>query len=93
MSHPGYPNAVPVSAVIERLAEATASRFHEFWPDDVTLLDSQVADPTRIHGPRQVTDVYLLALAVRHGGRLVTFDGSVSRDAAIGANQGHVLAL
>jgi len=93
MSHPGYPNAVPVSAIIERLAEATASRFHEFWPDDVSLLDAQVADSTRIHGPRQVTDVYLLALAVRHGGRLVTFEGSVSRDAAIGANQGHVLAL
>ena len=93
MSHPGYPNAVPVSAIIERLAEATASRFHEFWPDDVSLLDALVADSTRIHGPRQVTDVYLLALAVRHGGRLVTFDASVSRDAAIGANQGHVLAL
>ena len=93
MSHPGYPNAVPVRAVIERLAEATASPLHEFWPDDVTLLDSQVADPTRIHGPRQVTDVYLLALAVRHGGRLVTFDGSVSRDAAFGAGVSHLLIL
>ena len=93
MAHPGYPNAVPVRAVMERLAEATASRLHEFWPDDVTLLDAQVADSTRIHGPRQVTDVYLLALAVRHGGRLVTFDTSVSRDAAIGADSSHVLAL
>jgi toxin-antitoxin system PIN domain toxin len=93
MSHPGYPNALPVSAVIERLAEATAGRFHEFWLDDISLLDALVADSTRIHGPRQVTDVYLLALAVRHGGRLVTFDASISRDAAIGANQGHLLAL
>jgi len=93
MSHPGYPSAVPVSAIIERLAEATAGRLHEFWPDDISLLDAMVADSTRIHGPRQVTDVYLLALAVRHGGRLVTFDASISRDAAIGANQGHVLAL
>ena len=93
MSHPGYPNAVPVSAIVERLAEATASRFHEFWPDDVSLLDALVADSTRIHGPRQVTDVYLLALAVRHGGRLVTFEASVSRDAALGASVSHLLIL
>ena len=93
MSHSGYPGAVPVSAIIERLAEATASRFHEFWPDDVSLLDALVADSTRIHGPRQVTDVYLLALAVRHGGRLVTFDASVSRDAAFGAGVSHLLIL
>ena len=93
MSHPGYPNALPVRAVMERLAEATAGSIHEFWPDDITLLDAHVADSTRIHGPRQVSDVYLLALAVRHGGRLVTFDTSVSRDAAIGADPSHVLAL
>ena len=93
MSHPGYPNAVPARAIMERLAEATASRLHEFWPDDVTLLDAQVADSTRIHGPRQVTDVYLLALAVRHRGRLVTFDAAVSRDAAIGANPADLLVL
>jgi predicted nucleic acid-binding protein len=51
-----------------RLAAATAEAVHEFWPDDVSLLESRVADATRIHGPRQITDVYLLALAVRHGG-------------------------
>ena len=43
MSHPGYPNALPVRAVMERLAEASASNFHEFWPDDISLLDSKVA--------------------------------------------------
>ena len=43
MSHPGYPNALPVRAVMERLAEAGASSFHEFWADDVSLLDAEVA--------------------------------------------------
>ena len=52
MSHPGYPNALPVRAVIERLAEAGASTLHEFWPDDVSLLDAKLADPARIHGPQ-----------------------------------------
>jgi uncharacterized protein len=93
MSHPGYPNALPVPAVMERLAEASASKFHEFWPDDVSLLDAQVANGARIHGPRQVTDVYLIALAVRHGGQFVTLDTGISRDAVIGAAKHHVLVL
>ena len=93
MSHPGYPKKLPVRAVIERLAEARAGGFHEFWPDSISLLDSQVADAGRIHGPRQITDVYLLALAVRHGGRFVTFDTAASRDAVVGVDKRHVVVL
>jgi len=93
MTHPGYPNALPVGSVIERLGEASSGAYHEFWPDDVTLLDASVADPARIHGPRQVTDIYLLALAVRHGGQFVTFDTSVSTDAIRSAEKKHLLIL
>jgi len=93
MSHPGYPNALPVQAVMARLAEARTGGLHEFWPDDVSLLDIQVADSARIHGPRQITDVYLIALAVRHGGRFVTLDAAVARDAVIGAEKRHVVTL
>jgi uncharacterized protein len=77
MSNPGYPNSFPVQAVIERLAEACQQDIHEFWPDEVSLLDPQIADTTRIHGPRQLTDIYLLALAVQREGRLVTFDTGI----------------
>ncbi len=93
MSHPGYPNALSVRAVMARLAEASASTFHEFWPDDVSLLDAKVVDPTRIHGPRQLTDFYLLALAVRHAGQFITFDTSVSVDAVRRAEKKHLLIL
>ncbi|OGA40592.1 MAG: ribonuclease [Betaproteobacteria bacterium RIFCSPLOWO2_12_FULL_62_13] len=93
MSHPGYPNALSVRAVMERLAEASSSAYHEFWPDDVSLLDARIADSARIHGPRQLTDLYLLALAVRHGGRFVTFDSSVSLSAIRGAEKKHVVIL
>ena len=57
------------------------------------MLDSQLIDPTRIHGPRQLTDVYLLALTVQHSGRLVTFDQSIALEAVRGATASHVLAL
>jgi toxin-antitoxin system PIN domain toxin len=93
MSHPGYPNPLPVRAVIDRLAEACAGSVHAFWPDDVSLLDKRVADPARIHGPRQLTDIYLLALAVKHGGRFVTFDAKLSREAVQRAESKHLLVL
>ena len=93
MSHPSYPNTVSVRAVISRLAEASASTFHEFWPDDISLLDAKVADSARIHGPRQLTDIYLLALVVRHKGQFVTFDGAISLEAIRGAGKKHLLTL
>jgi toxin-antitoxin system PIN domain toxin len=77
MSNPGHPNPLPVQAVIEHLAVAYHQDIHEFWPDEVSLVDSDVVDSTRIHGPRQLTDIYLLALAVQHEGRLVTFDTGI----------------
>ena len=93
MSHPGYPNPLPVRSVVERLAEARAGSLHEFWPDDLSLLDRKVADCSRIHGPRQITDVYLIALAVHRNGRFVTLDSAVSREAIVGAEKHHVLVL
>jgi predicted nucleic acid-binding protein len=63
---------------MKRLAGACEDDVHEFWSDEVTLLDANVVDSTRIHGPRQLTDAYLLALAVEHEGRFVTFGTGVS---------------
>ena len=93
MSHPNYPNPLKVGAIMERLAEAIATAEHEFWPDDVSLLDSRIADRNRIHGPRQVTDLYLLALAVHQGGCFVSFDPSIPRTAIRGAERKHLVAL
>jgi hypothetical protein len=93
MSHPSYPNALPVRLVLERLREATRNPYHDFWPDDVSLLDPRIADATRIHGPRQVTDLYLLALAVSRGGRFATFDASMPVNAIKGAERRHIVAL
>lgn len=93
MSHASYPGALPVQGVITRLAEATGTRHHEFWPDDLSILDAGTFDTSRIHGPRQVTDVYLLALAVAHGGCFVTFHGSVARTSIQGADARHLVAL
>ena len=93
MSNPGYPNPLPVQLVIERLSEAVHQDIHEFWPDDVSLLEPDVVDPTRVHGPRQLTDIYLLALAIQHGGRLVTFDSGIPFAAVRKATKQKLLIL
>jgi hypothetical protein len=93
MSHASYPNPLNVGAIMERLGEAIATAEHQFWADDVSLLDSTIADRNRIHGPRQVTDLYLLALAVRQGGCFVSFDSSIPRTAIKGAEKKHLITL
>ena len=93
MSSPAYPNPLPIGAVIEHLSEACSHGIHQFWPDDVTLLESDVVDSTRIHGARQLTDIYLLALAVRHQGRLVTFDTGIPLSAVKNATAQKLLIL
>lgn len=72
-SHPSYPNrpgeATAVHGLLRRMC---AGGGHAFWSDDVTIRDAIPPGTALTHG--QVTDVYLLALAVSHGGRLATFD-------------------
>jgi toxin-antitoxin system PIN domain toxin len=93
MSNHGYPNALPIQSVMKRLADACEDDVHEFWSDDVSLLDPNTVDSTRIHGPRQLTDIYLLALGVRHGGRFVTFDTGIPLAAVRKATTHHLVVL
>ena len=93
LSQPKYPNPLPAAQVADRLAEAAATSHHEFWPDSVSLLDATVVDRSRLVSPRQVTDAYLLALAVARSGRFVTFDRSVPLAAVMGATPAHLHLL
>lgn len=93
MSNPSYPNSLPVQALVKRLAEACAQPIHQFWADEPSLLDSSAFDPTRIHGPKHITDIYLLGLAAQHGGRLVTFDGAISLAAVRKATAKNLMVL
>jgi len=93
VSQPRYPSPIRVTEAVRLLGAATRTPQHEFWPDDLSLLDGDLVDPTRVHGPRQVTDVYLLALAARNGGRFVTFDRTIPQTAAVHAEPGTLVVL
>lgn len=66
---------------------------HRFWKDDVSLVDSKTIAKERLVGHGQVTDAHLLALAIRHEGRLATLDAGVARIVPEGFEAGEVIAL
>lgn len=69
--------AVNVREALMLLGEIVAWEGHEFWADSISLTDERI--PTGLlAGYRQVTDAYLLGLAIHRGGKLVTFDRRVT---------------
>ena len=93
ISGAGYGQPVFVSAALSILDAQVRQPGHEFWPDDISLMDRKLFDHERILGPKQITDVYLLALAVKRGGRLVTFDQAIPLAAVHGAELRHLAVI
>lgn len=91
ITQPRYARPVTVSEAVERLHEATSTAHHEFWPDDISLTEPRWFRHDHIHGPAQLTDLYLLALAAHHQGRFVTFDQTIPTRALPAAQ--HLLVL
>jgi toxin-antitoxin system PIN domain toxin len=85
-----YPNGLGSTAEARRLLDALrAAPGHQFWPDDVSLSDTRLfpSFPSSKH----LTDLYLLGLAVKHGGRLATFDTSIDASLVLGGSAAHYL--
>lgn len=93
ISQPTYPHPVSPGVAIDRLAEACDTEYHAFWACDVSVLDPAAVDRSRLHSHRQVTDLYLLALAVARGGRFVTFDRSIPLSTVRGATAEHLVVI
>jgi len=91
-SQSSYPNALPVAAAMTALRQSTSMSNHEWWSCDISLVDGGVEEAALL-GPRQVTDAYLLALAVHHGGVLVTLDQRISPRVVRGAQPRHLAAV
>ena len=88
VGHARYPNSPGTpAAVLELLAELCVLPGHDFWPDDITLRDTERVARRRLLDSSQVTDSYLLALAKAHGGKLATFDQRLVTDAVVNGAQ------
>lgn len=76
LSQPGYLRSLGSPAEARRvLLRLLASPGHQFWPDDLSLSDTRFFPS--LPSSRCLTDLYLLALAVKHGGRFATFDAGI----------------
>jgi len=79
VGHPKYPNSAgSPAAVAPIIARLCALPGHVFWKDDLSLIGSNLVNVDQIATPGQVTDTYLLALAVANKGQLATFDRRLS---------------
>ena len=93
LSQPRYPNPLTINEAIRRLRLAVSTPYHLFLPDDVSLLDDNVVNTVNLSGPGQITDAYLLALAIAHGARFVTLDKQVPLTTAKGATEESLVVL
>jgi predicted nucleic acid-binding protein len=79
VGNPKYPNSAgSPAAVAPIVARRRTLPGHVFWNDDLSLVDSDLVDVDQIMTPAQVTDSYLLALAVKNKGELAIFDRRLS---------------
>ena len=69
----GYPGGPGTTGEARRMLHSLRSApGHQFWPDSVSLADAKVFP--ELPATKDLTDAYLLGLAVKNGGRLATFD-------------------
>ena len=92
-SGPRYSHPLSLAEAYGQLLEATSSRNHQFIADDISLLDDTLVRFRDVAGPGQLTDVYLLTLAVAHDMRLVTLDERIRLTPVAGATGDHLVVI
>jgi uncharacterized protein len=85
-SHPNYPNRPgDISVVMAILDRFRSTRGHHFWSADISVFDLLTTNALIPHS--QITDIYLLGLAVRNQGKLATFDTKISATVISGGTE------
>jgi uncharacterized protein len=85
-SHPSYPNRPgDVTAVLDIFRQLCEAPGHQFWSEDISILQILESDAIITHA--QITDVYLLGLAVHKRGKLATLDQRIPVDAVLGGRK------
>lgn len=79
VSNPAFSrDAVTPREAAGLLAANTAADDHVFWPDGVPYTAAAAFAGPRLVGHQQVTDAYLLGLALKRGGILATLDERIA---------------
>lgn len=79
VSNPAFSrDAVQPREAVQVLMANTAAKDHLFWPDDLAVAEAVAFAEVRLMVHQQVTDAYLLGLALHHGGALATLDEHIT---------------
>jgi uncharacterized protein len=80
VSNPAFsPKSVSVTEAVDALRLSLADKAHQFWPDSISFPEAASMLSAPMRGDQQVTDAYLIALAIRHKGKLATLDRGIGR--------------
>ena len=87
LGQPAYPNGPQTPrGAIEILRHLTSLPGHQFWSDNISLTETNRFQLRSGTTSKQTTDLYLLALAVARGGKLITLDRRIdAKNATNGA--------
>jgi hypothetical protein len=78
VSNPAFSrDAVQPREAIQVLSANTAAADHEFWADELPLGGAVAFAGLRLVGHQQITDAYLLGLAISRGALLATLDKGI----------------
>lgn len=78
VSNPAFSrDAVQPRDAAHVLVANTAAKDHTWWADDLPFAEAVAFAGVRLIGHQQVTDAYLLGLAIRNGGVLATLDRQI----------------
>ena len=90
LGHPSYRDGPGTPHLARQLLiRYIAAPGHQFWPDALSLCDLQ-RFPS-LPGPQVLTDLYLLALAVKNQARFATLDKNIDSTLVPGGPAAHYL--
>lgn len=80
LGHPSYPQGPGSPECAAKLLRQLKNKVlnHRFVPDDLSLLDIAAFPSLAGVGSKQITDLYLLALAVNNNIRFLSFDERIN---------------
>jgi uncharacterized protein len=85
VSNPNFsPQSVSVQEAVEALRSSLVDKTHQFWPDSIALPDALAMLDKPVTGHQQITDAYLVALAIKNRGKLATLDRRIAEKAPAG---------
>jgi toxin-antitoxin system PIN domain toxin len=86
LSNPAFSeNALTPEGALGVLESNLSLPDHRFWPDSISVPDAVKSMEGRLAGHQQVTEAYLLGLAIHHRGKLATMDRGIAAWGVAGA--------